>query len=220
MPVSSLKTPYWTVRYSASAFPALGPGRRLASFRAATLRQAPGPLALSPVRSKYRAQGQRAQDMLSARAPISRLRSFASLQARGFARHPGRPYRNSVSVGSFNLLVSPRFRASALSCTLYLSVQDRCGQYRASVSRTLDSRTGQPWLFHPSIPQFVTSLCPRYASRPNRAIDDRGLSPHKIRSLVGCSHNGQHQPPPGLSIATLLINAPNISNRAAIQDAR
>ena len=44
MPVSSLKTPYWTalgplapgqrVRYSASAFPALGPGRRFALFRA------------------------------------------------------------------------------------------------------------------------------------------------------------------------------------------
>ncbi|MEA1977656.1 MAG: hypothetical protein U9N80_07115, partial [Chloroflexota bacterium] len=44
--------------------------------------------------------------------------------------------------------------------------------------------------FLPSTPQFVTSLCPGYASRPNRAIDGRGLSPHKIRSLVGCSHNG------------------------------
>ena len=34
------------------------------------------------------------------------------------------------------------------------------------------------------------SASPGYASRPNRAIDDRGLSPHKIRSLVGCSPNG------------------------------
>ena len=51
------------------------------------------------------------------------------------------------------------------------------------------SRTGQSWLFLPSTPQFVTSLCPGYASRLNRAIDGRGLSPHKIRSLIGCSHN-------------------------------
>jgi hypothetical protein len=48
-------------------------------------------------------------------------------------------------------------------------------------------RTGQPWLFHPSNVQFVTSLYVGYASRLNRAIDDRGLAPHKIRSLVGCS---------------------------------
>jgi hypothetical protein len=38
--------------------------------------------------------------------------------------------------------------------------------------------TGQPWRFHPSISRIVTSPCPGYASRPNRAIDDRGLSPH------------------------------------------
>ena len=50
-------------------------------------------------------------------------------------------------------------------------------------------RTGQPWLFHLSNVQFVTSLYVRYASRPNRAIDDRGLAPHKIHSLVGCSPN-------------------------------
>ena len=52
------------------------------------------------------------------------------------------------------------------------------------------SFTGQPWLFHLSNVQFVASLYVRYASRPNRAIDDRGLAPHKIRSLVGCSPNG------------------------------
>jgi len=72
MLVSSLKTPYWTalgplapgqrVRYSASAFPALGPGRRLASFRAAAfsagsyfeaavIRFASGPWVCSPLRS-------------------------------------------------------------------------------------------------------------------------------------------------------------------------
>ncbi len=59
------------------------------------------------------------------------------------------------------------------------------------------SFTGQPWLFRLSNVQFVTSLYVRYASRPNRAIDDRGLAPHKIRSLVGCSPNGPHQLPDG-----------------------
>jgi len=33
------------------------------------------------------------------------------------------------------------------------------------------SRTGQPWLFHPSISRFDTSPCPGYAIRPFRAID-------------------------------------------------
>jgi hypothetical protein len=48
------------------------------------------------------------------------------------------------------------------------------------------SSSGQPWLFHLNNSWFVTSPSPRYASRPNRAIDDKGLSPHKIHSLVGC----------------------------------
>ena len=37
----------------------------------------------------------------------------------------------------------------------------------------------QPWLFLPGIVQFVTSPCPGYTSRPNRATDSRGLSLHK-----------------------------------------
>ncbi len=48
------------------------------------------------------------------------------------------------------------------------------------------SSSGQPWLFHLNNSWFVSSPSPRYASRPNRAIDDKGLSPHKIHSLVGC----------------------------------
>ena len=53
---------------------------------------------------------------------------------------------------------------------------------------------GQPWRFHPSLSRFVTSPCPGYARRPHRAIDGRGLSPLKIRSLVGCSPNAGAQP--------------------------
>src|SRR5215475_12231795 len=50
---------------------------------------------------------------------------------------------------------------------------------------------GQPWLLRPSTVEIVTSLHVEYASRLNRAIDGRGLSPHKIRSLVGCSPNAK-----------------------------
>ena len=50
--------------------------------------------------------------------------------------------------------------------------------------------TGQPWLFHSSRTCVVTFTGIEYASRPNQAIDGRGLSPHKTRSLVGCSTVG------------------------------
>jgi hypothetical protein len=128
--------------HKTSAFPTVRLGRRLALTRTAT----------------------------SVRSSFSRLQSFASLQARRFARHPGRSYRSSTLACRFLACsFSPRFQASA------------------SFSRTLDSSsTGQPWLFHLNNSWFVTSPSPRYASRLNRAIDDRGLSPHKIHSLVGC----------------------------------
>ena len=51
--------------------------------------------------------------------------------------------------------------------------------------------TEQPWRFLPNNSRFVTSPSPGYASRLNRAIDDRGFSPHKIHSLVGCPHRGR-----------------------------
>ena len=54
----------------------------------------------------------------------------------------------------------------------------------------------QPWFFRPSLSRFVTSPCPGYAYRPHRAIDGRGLAPHQMRSLVGCSPNAGPQAPP------------------------
>jgi hypothetical protein len=53
--------------------------------------------------------------------------------------------------------------------------------------RSLDIKTGQPRFLHPSTSRLVTLPCPGYASRQNRAIDDRGLSPHKTRGLIGRS---------------------------------
>jgi hypothetical protein len=47
---------------------------------------------------------------------------------------------------------------------------------------------GQPWRLHPGRTCVVTSTCTGYAIRPKRAIDGRGLSPHKSHSLVGYSH--------------------------------
>jgi hypothetical protein len=52
---------------------------------------------------------------------------------------------------------------------------------------------GSRGFLRPSLSWVVTSPRPGYACRPNRAIDGRGLSPHKMRSLVGCSPNaGAH----------------------------
>src|SRR5713226_9199651 len=47
---------------------------------------------------------------------------------------------------------------------------------------------GQPWRLHPGRTCVVTSTCTGYAIRPKRAIDGRGLSPHKSHSLVGYSY--------------------------------
>src|SRR5216684_1631517 len=47
---------------------------------------------------------------------------------------------------------------------------------------------GQPWRLHPGRTCVVASTCTGYAIRPKRAIDGRGLSPHKSHSLVGYSY--------------------------------
>src|SRR6516162_3534859 len=43
---------------------------------------------------------------------------------------------------------------------------------------------GRPWRLHPSSARFVTSPRIGYASRPNRAIDGRGLSPPRSAALL------------------------------------
>ena len=47
---------------------------------------------------------------------------------------------------------------------------------------------GQPWRLHPGRTCVVTSTCTGHAIRPKRAIDGRGLSPHRSPSLVGYSY--------------------------------
>jgi hypothetical protein len=53
---------------------------------------------------------------------------------------------------------------------------------------------GQPWRLHPGRTCVVTSACTGHAIRPKRAIDGRGLSPHKTHSLVGYSYPPQPFP--------------------------
>jgi hypothetical protein len=59
-----------------------------------------------------------------------------------------------------------------------------------------DTSVWQPWFLRPSLSWVVTSPRPGYACRPNRVIDGRGLSPHKMRSLVGCTPNATRQARP------------------------
>jgi len=47
---------------------------------------------------------------------------------------------------------------------------------------------GQLWRLHPGRTCVVTSTCTGYAIRPKRAIDGRGLSPHKSHGIVGYSY--------------------------------
>src|SRR5919108_2342840 len=47
---------------------------------------------------------------------------------------------------------------------------------------------GQPWRLCPGRTCVVTSTCTGHAIRPKRAIDERGLSPHRSHSLVGYSY--------------------------------
>ncbi len=49
------------------------------------------------------------------------------------------------------------------------------------------SAAGQPWLFRPSRTCVVTFTCIGYASRPNQAIDGRGLSPPRLAALSAAS---------------------------------
>ena len=48
---------------------------------------------------------------------------------------------------------------------------------------------GRSWLLHPSRARFVASPRIGYASRPNRAIDGRGLSPPRSAALLAAPHS-------------------------------
>ncbi len=83
-------------------------------------------------------------------APIARLQSFADVQARRFARHPGRSYRHKTPCGSRGF-----------------SIRASHGLLPPRAPDMLTVRIGQLTVW--------------------------GLSPHQIRSLVGCSPNARRQ---------------------------
>jgi hypothetical protein len=58
------------------------------------------------------------------------------------------------------------------------------------------STARQLWLLRPRCSWCMASPCLGYACRLPRAIDGRGLAPHKMRSLVGCSPNARPEPLP------------------------
>lgn len=86
------------------------------------------------------------------------------------------------------------FRAAHLSGLQSFADVQACTAARHPGRSHRGISAGQPWLLHPSTLHVVTFVQFGYACRPNRAIDGRGLSPHKIHSLVGCSHNVMRLP--------------------------
>jgi hypothetical protein len=65
--------------------------------------------------------------------------------------------------------------------------------------------SGRPWRLHPSKSRFVASPRIGYASRPNRAIDGRGLSPPRSAALLAATghvraFNGCAWPDPSCSL--------------------
>jgi hypothetical protein len=90
----------------------------------------------------------------------------------GFRNTPLSDFRADSNFERINI---PNVQASGFACH-----PDRSHRCRST-------STGQPWRLHPSRTRVVAFPCIGYASRPNRAIDGRGLSPHQARSLVGCS---------------------------------
>ena len=97
------------------------------------------------------------------------------------------PVRTGSALSSFRAATSAR--PVCRGCSQFFMFRP-AGLLTTPVAPTATAyAVGQPWFLHPSLSWFVTSPRPGYACRPNRAIDGRGLSPHQIRSLVGCSPN-------------------------------
>jgi hypothetical protein len=110
------------------------------------------------------------------RLPVSSHRASA-FPTLGPGRHSASPHTATSVQDSISGLQSfTHVQASRFACHPDRSYRSRSAEW-------------QPWRLLSSTVEFVTSLYVEYASRPNRAIDGRGLSPLKIRSLVGCSPN-------------------------------
>jgi len=118
---------------------------------------------------------------ISVRSTFTRLQSFANVQAREFARHPDCSYRSE----SLFRLPSKSLRVR------WLFHRFRSGPQSDSLTPSQDS--GNPlgsrgFYFR----AYLSSLPPRAADILTVRFGQltvEGLSPSKIRSLVGCSHS-------------------------------
>ena len=118
---------------------------------------------------------------ISVRSTFTRLQSFANVQAREFARHPDCSYRSE----SLFRLPSKSLRVR------WLFHRFRSGPQSDSLTPSQDS--GNPlgsrgFYFR----AYLSSLPPRAADILTVRFGQltvEGLSPSKIRSLVGCSHD-------------------------------
>ena len=118
---------------------------------------------------------------ISVRSTFTRLQSFANVQAREFARHPDCSYRSE----SLFRLPSKSLRVR------WLFHRFRSGPQSVSLTPSQDS--GNPlgsrgFYFR----AYLSSLPPRAADILTVRFGQltvEGLSPSKIRSLVGCSHS-------------------------------
>jgi hypothetical protein len=89
-----------------------------------------------------------------------------------------RPSPHIYWVGSHTNRIATSLRGFISGLQSFRHVQaPRFAHHPGRSYRSLDLKAGQPRLLHPSISRFVALPCPGYASRQNRAIDDRGLSP-------------------------------------------
>jgi len=88
------------------------------------------------------------------------------------------PQRDKVGLlTNCRTVISVRTSLLGLQSFLYVQASRFARHPDHSHRRTL-SHPEQPCLLLPNTPRFVTSSCPGYASRLNRTIDGRGLSPH------------------------------------------
>ena len=97
--------------------------------------------------------------------------------ARYFPRDFGLPLAATGSAPNMYLQSDIPAGLGFRSCSYSLLFRP-AGLLATLVAPTVHSSAQQLWLLRPSTPRFVASSCPGYASRPNRAIDGRGLSPH------------------------------------------
>ena len=87
------------------------------------------------------------------------------------------PYYSNFSMGKFR----------GCSHSLMFKPADLSPPRLLPTAANISFLAEQPWLLHPNTSRFVTSPCPDMLTVRFGQLTVRGLTPLKIRSLVGCS---------------------------------